>query len=85
MAQYDPGSLPPLDGSGFRQWALEQFRRIAAALYEPNVRSLSLAPLAAAPARLYEGLTVMADGTNWNPGGGKGVYTYHGGAWQKLG
>lgn len=39
----------------------------------------------AEPTRLYEGLTVIADGTDWNPGAGQGVYTYYGAAWHKLG
>lgn len=37
------------------------------------------------PAKLFTGLTVLADGVNWNPGAGQGVYTYYGGAWHKLG
>lgn len=37
------------------------------------------------PTRPREGLTVGADGTNWNPGAGKGVYTYYSGVWNKLG
>lgn len=37
------------------------------------------------PRKVFEGLTVGADGTDWNPGGGKGVYTYYSGAWNKLG
>lgn len=41
--------------------------------------------LTAAPSKVYEGLTTGADGTHWNPGGGKGVYTYYSGAWNKLG
>lgn len=38
-----------------------------------------------APARPREGDIAGADGTNWNPGGGKGVYAYYSGAWNKLG
>lgn len=38
-----------------------------------------------APQRVKEGLTVLADGTDWNPGGGQGVYTYYAAAWHKLG
>jgi hypothetical protein len=38
-----------------------------------------------APARLYEGLTVVADGVDWNPGAGSGPYIYIGSAWHKLG
>ena len=37
------------------------------------------------PTKLRTGLTVMADGTDWNPGSGQGVYTYYAGAWHKLG
>lgn len=39
----------------------------------------------AAPTKLRLGLTVLADGTDWNPGSGQGVYTYYAGAWHKLG
>lgn len=35
------------------------------------------------PARKIVGMLVIADGTNWNPGAGRGVYVYLG-AWQKL-
>lgn len=37
------------------------------------------------PERPRDGLTVYADGTEWNPGSGEGVYTYYGAAWHKLG
>lgn len=38
-----------------------------------------------APPRPRDGLTVLADGTNWNPGSGQGVYTYYNSTWNKLG
>ncbi len=38
----------------------------------------------AAPAKLEEGMVVFADGTDWNPGSGQGIYAYYGGAWVKL-
>jgi hypothetical protein len=37
------------------------------------------------PTRKREGMLVYADGTNWNPGGGEGVYCYYASAWNKLG
>lgn len=37
------------------------------------------------PKKLYAGLTVGADGTDWNPGSGQGVYTYYNSSWHKLG
>lgn len=36
------------------------------------------------PAKLSEGLLAYADGTNWDPGSGKGVYVYEGASWVKL-
>ena len=38
----------------------------------------------AQPQRVQEGMIVKADGTDWNPGGGAGVYAYIAGAWAKL-
>lgn len=43
--------------------------------------SVSHAP----PAKVFEGLIVLADGANWNPGSGSGFYGYRSGAWQFLG
>lgn len=41
-------------------------------------------PRAVAPSRPREGMISVADGTNWNPGSGKGAYEYRSGAWAKL-
>lgn len=38
-----------------------------------------------APGKVWDGLTVKADGVNWNPGSGPGVYCYYGGTWNYLG
>ena len=44
-----------------------------------------LATLNVAPDKPRAGMVALADGTNWNPGSGAGVYAYYGGAWVKLG
>ena len=36
------------------------------------------------PERPEEGMIVIADGTDWNPGSGAGVYTYLSSTWTKL-
>ena len=36
------------------------------------------------PPRVYEPMLVYADGTNWNPGGGRGYYARINGVWVKL-
>ncbi len=62
-----------------------EFEKIERVLTDPPVRLMSFVKLYAAPAKPYDGLTVYADGTTWNPGAGQGVYTYYGAAWNRLG
>lgn len=40
--------------------------------------------LTAAPSHIDDGMIVAADGTAWDPGGGKGLYMRVGAAWVKL-
>ena len=65
------------------QYLSDEFRRISAAFSAGGARSIDEEHVE--PDKPYEGLTVLADGTNWDPGSGQGVYTYYGGAWNKLG
>ena len=58
--------------------------RVANALRNPEAESITLAQLNAAPAKYTDGMIVYADGTNWNPGAGEGIYAYYGAAWNKL-
>lgn len=37
------------------------------------------------PPKRKEGMLLLADGTDWDPGSGQGVYAYYAGAWHKLG
>lgn len=61
-----------------------ELQNIAEALQSPNA-ALFLAPLAVAPLKPREGMVVMANGTNWNPGSGAGFYGYRAGSWRFLG
>lgn len=72
----DPAQLP-----GFLRQELQQISKSIAA----PVFVLALATSNKPPDRLRDGDTVLADGTNWNPGSGQGVYTYYGATWHKLG
>ena len=38
----------------------------------------------AVPPKPRDGMLALADGTNWNPGSGKGMYVYLTGVWTKL-
>lgn len=83
MSRYIPGNVPtePRAIPGFLGSELD---KIAQANETPHEFVL-LKTLYAAPAKPRDGMTVMADGTDWNPGSGAGVYTYYGSAWHKLG
>ena len=37
-----------------------------------------------APVKPRVGDIRLADGTNWNPGGGQGIYAYYNSVWNKL-
>jgi hypothetical protein len=48
-----------------------------------SVPFIQLETLYAEPDKPREGMQVLADGSSWNPGGGKGPYIYFDGAWHK--
>lgn len=44
-----------------------------------------LKALSAEPSTIKEDMTVQADGTNWNPGSGRGLYQRRAGVWVFIG
>lgn len=78
-------STPPSDFTpAQRQWLERELQAIKRA-WEAEKPSERLQELHAEPPKLFEGLVALADGTNWNPGSGVGIYVYLGGEWQFLG
>lgn len=47
--------------------------------------SITIPPATSAPTNPIDGMTVLADGTKWNPGAGQGIYSFYASAWHKLG
>lgn len=68
-----------------RAWMVRELRRIADSLRRPTAEGIVLQQLHAEPGKVETGLTVLADGSDWNPGSGQGVYTYYNSQWNKLG
>lgn len=83
MRTYRPGQVPdnPASVPGFLRQETANIQRAANAADPFN----ELQTLTAAPSKVREGMVVLADGTNWNPGGGVGYYGYVGGSWRKFG
>lgn len=80
--KYVPTPVPVALQRGLRAWLANELRRIAAAF--DSVSALNLEQLAAEPDKLEDGMVVYANGTDWNPGSGAGIYGREGGAWVKL-
>lgn len=80
---YIPTIVNKEEEEAFRLWARLEFDRIAQAIAKDPF--LLLDTLNAEPSKVKNGMVVLADGTNWNPGLGAGYYGYYGSAWHKLG
>lgn len=66
-----------------RRWATQELQRVATAISAAQTPTIPY--LYTAPAKPTNGQIVIADGTSWNPGSGKGVYCYVDGVWKFLG
>lgn len=77
-----PGTYTDLDKAV--QWAWENFKRLEQE-FNFGREAFYLDELHAEPRKPRVGMTVLADGTDWDPGSGAGIYTYYGGAWHRLG
>jgi hypothetical protein len=58
-----------------RSWANREMQRISLALLSTGSQ-ITLPVLNAAPEKPQVGQIVFADGANWNPGSGRGLYYY---------
>ncbi|HMM52299.1 MAG TPA: hypothetical protein PKD87_11865 [Burkholderiaceae bacterium] len=76
---YIPGHVP----ADAPDWIARELRAISEATFgaAPDVQ---LIPRAVEPQRPRTGMVVFADGADWDPGSGAGVYVYTGSAWSKL-
>lgn len=66
-------------------YCVRQFRSISQSLIGMVVEHVVFSVHDMEPRKPREGMVVMADGTNWNPGSGVGLYRYTGGSWVKIG
>jgi len=71
----DPAADP------LRNWLLQLQRNIV----ELSTTIGQFDVLTSAPDKPRRGLVVYADGTDWNPGSGEGLYRYNGSTWVFIG
>ena len=79
---YIPSTQIPADPQQLAIYLRSELQKISEAM-RPSV--VQLAELPAPPKKLKEGLLAIADGVNWNPGSGRGLYRYGAGTWNFLG
>ena len=60
-------------------WLMEEFRKLANVLRAVDGTRLTLIELHQAPTKPRDGEIYFADGTDWDPGSGRGLYYYDGG------
>ena len=79
---YVPGRVPDdvRDLSRFLQSELIAIQSAIQRLADGHVDTSNIAPT-----KPKDGDIRLADGTNWNPGSGQGIYGYYNSSWHKLG
>jgi hypothetical protein len=78
---YEPGPLPEdVDDLGI--YLVTELKRLGSILY--NQATFRLERIHAEPSRPRAGDIRYADGTDWNPGSGEGVYLFNGTSWTKF-
>ena len=83
-AFYVPARMPePPALESLALYVFDELQKISNAVEVLSILNLPVTHVA--PLRPRDGDTYLADGTNWNPGAGKGVYTYYNSVWNKLG
>jgi len=81
--KYTPNPVPS-SPEDLPQYLLLEFQKIQSALQENPINFIEVKNVA--PSRIKQGDIVYADGTNFNPGSGEGVYFRNAaGSWVKLG
>lgn len=89
MRAYNPNSISytagqvPEDNNELRRYLAYELNKIQMAIGALALGHIDKTHVA--PAKPREGDIRFADGANWNPGSGKGVYYYDSAVWKFLG
>lgn len=79
---YQPGD-PPSDPAQLRRFLQEELTKLKAAI--DAVAEGFAPPVYAPPLKPRAGMLRNADGVQWNPGSGPGLYRFDGVVWNLLG
>lgn len=85
MAEFLPRQGPVYEDTNLRnlvKWVESEFQKLARSQQEAGL--VPMQELHVAVDKPREGMIIRADGTNWNPGQGKGTYERVNGVWRKM-
>lgn len=83
MFGWHPTQPPPFnDIQGLTRWVMDEFNRLS--VRGNQVESVVFQELHVEPMKPRVGTVVFADGTDWDPGAGRGFYGYDGSGWNQL-
>ena len=74
---------PPANADEFRRYIAEELYKVSAAISALAAGHVDTVHVA--PSKPRAGDIRLADGTDWNPGSGQGLYAYYASAWHLLG
>lgn len=83
FGDYQLEEIISTDPAEITAWAVRELRKVQAALEAGHAKKIHFYHVE--PSKPREGDVVGADGTDWNPGAGAGVYCYYNSAWNRLG
>lgn len=83
---YQP-QFQPRDAAGLPAWVAQETQNIAKAMAAPQEFALLKVNHKSprVPSDTTVAMLAIADGTNWNPGSGAGLYRYQNGSWTFIG
>lgn len=84
MSLYAPSPVPS-EASELPGWLLQELHALSTILQQMQTQQVD--ECAVAPSKPRTGMIVLANGTTWNPGSGRGYYGYDAttAAWRFLG
>ena len=82
---YAPQELPKTSVDDLARAVTDELRSISESLITPQFDTINLVEKNVSLDKQRDGDVVNADGTNFNPGSGKGIYYYNGSSYIKLG
>jgi len=81
---YVPSNVPT-DVKELPQFLREELEKIATKNEMVEMEIAAMRVLHSAPPKPRDGWLCVADGSDWNPGSGKGLYRYDGTSWNYCG